>query len=110
VAQYDHDEGNAILGGFEYLGSDVPVLKGKYIFGDIVHGWLAFVEVEDLKAGRQAIIKKWQVSMNGKPVNFKDICGCQKVDLRIGKDADGEIYLFTKTDGKAYQLVGTNPL
>lgn len=110
VAQYDHDEGNAILGGFEYLGSDVAALKGKYVFGDIVHGWLAFVEVEELKPGQQAIIKKWQVSMNGKPVNFKEICGCQKVDLRLGMDADGELYIFTKSDGKAFKLVGPKPL
>jgi len=106
VAQYDHDEGNAILGGYEYTGTDVPALKGKYAFGDIVHGWLAYVELKDLKLGQQATIKKWQVSMNGKPVNFKEVCGCQKVDLRLGRDADGELYIFTKSDGKAYKLTG----
>lgn len=106
VAQYDHDEGNAILGGFEYLGTDVPALKGKYVFGDIVHGWLFYVEASDLRAGQQAAIKKWRVSIDGEPVNFKALCGCQKVDLRMGKDASGELYLFTKSDGKAYKLTG----
>ncbi|WOK07153.1 PQQ-dependent sugar dehydrogenase [Imperialibacter roseus] len=110
VAQYDHDEGNAILGGFEYLGSDVLELKGKYVFGDIVQGWLAYVNIADLKLGQQATIKKWQVSMNGKPVNFKDICDCKKVDLRLGTDGDGELYIFTKTDGKAYKLVGSKAM
>lgn len=28
------------------------------------------------------------------------------MDLRLGKDADGEMYLFTKADGKVYKMVG----
>ena len=36
-AQYDHQEGNAISGGYVYEGNLTP-LKNKYVFGDIVNG------------------------------------------------------------------------
>ena len=38
VAQYDHDEGVATIGGFVYRGSRVPELYGKYVFGDYSDG------------------------------------------------------------------------
>jgi glucose/arabinose dehydrogenase len=34
VAQYDHDEGISVTGGYVYYGSAVPELFGKYVFGD----------------------------------------------------------------------------
>jgi uncharacterized protein (TIGR03118 family) len=35
IAQYDHDEGIAIIGGFLYRGTGVPTLTGKYVTGDL---------------------------------------------------------------------------
>lgn len=107
VAQYDHDEGNAISGGFEYWGNEVPQLKGKYLFGDIVHGTLFYVEVADMKAGQQAKISKWQVSVNGKPISLIELCGSKRVDLRFGRDYKGDMYIFTKSDGKIYKMAKT---
>ncbi|MDR3712416.1 MAG: PQQ-dependent sugar dehydrogenase, partial [Puia sp.] len=43
VAAFDHDEGNAISGGYEYTGTATPSLKGKYLFGDIPNGRLFYV-------------------------------------------------------------------
>lgn len=34
IAEYDHDEGISIIGGFVYRGSALPALQGSYIFGD----------------------------------------------------------------------------
>jgi hypothetical protein len=34
IAQYDHDEGDAVIGGFVYRGSVVSSLSGKYVTGD----------------------------------------------------------------------------
>ena len=34
VAEYDHDEGVSITGGFVYGGSDIRELRGSYVFGD----------------------------------------------------------------------------
>jgi mono/diheme cytochrome c family protein len=105
VAQYDHDEGNAISGGYEYWGTAIPELEGKYLFGDIVKGRLFYVEMSDLKLGSQAVIKEWKVRLNGSPKTLAELCGAKKVDLRFGRDHRGEIYVMTKPDGKVYRLV-----
>ena len=34
VAQYDHDEGLSITGGFVYRGKAIRALRGHYVFGD----------------------------------------------------------------------------
>ncbi|MBX3357838.1 MAG: PQQ-dependent sugar dehydrogenase [Phycisphaeraceae bacterium] len=35
VAQYDHDEGIAVVGGFVYRGGRIPALYGRYVFGEL---------------------------------------------------------------------------
>jgi mono/diheme cytochrome c family protein/glucose/arabinose dehydrogenase len=105
VAQYDHDEGNAIAGGFEYWGSAVPELKGKFIFGDIVKGRLFYIETANLQAGKLQPIKEWRVSVGGQIKTLSELCGADKVDERFGRDANGELYITTKPDGRMYQLV-----
>jgi glucose/arabinose dehydrogenase/cytochrome c2 len=105
VAMYDHDEGNAISGGFEYTGEHIPELKGKFVFGDIVQGRLFYVEMADLKKGNQAQIKEWQVSFEGRIQTLKELTGAGKVDERFGRDSEGELYITTKPDGKVYKLI-----
>lgn len=34
IAQYDHDEGISIAGGFTYGATDIGALRGSYVFGD----------------------------------------------------------------------------
>jgi len=34
VAQYDHDDGTAVIGGHVYRGAAMPALRGSYVFGD----------------------------------------------------------------------------
>lgn len=34
IAQYDHDEGVAVVGGFVYRGRTIGRLRGRYVFGD----------------------------------------------------------------------------
>lgn len=110
VAQYDHDEGNAISGGFEYSGTAVPALKGKYLFGDIPSGRLFYIDMADVKQGRQALVKEWKITINGVIKSLNELCGSKRVDLHFGRDAQGEMYILTKADGKVYRLVsaGTN--
>ena len=105
VAQLDHDEATAICGGFEYQGNTVPQLKGKFVFGDIGTGKLFFVNMKDLKLGKQATIQKWNITMNGEPTTLAKLCGSNRVDMRFGMDSKGELYILTKADGKVYKLV-----
>jgi glucose/arabinose dehydrogenase len=104
VAVFDHDEGNAIAGGYAYSGKDIPELQGKYVFGDIPSGRLFFVNLSDLKQGHLATVKEWFVSLNGKKITLRQLCGHGRVDLRFARDQQGELYIFTKADGKIYQL------
>jgi glucose/arabinose dehydrogenase/mono/diheme cytochrome c family protein len=104
VAQYDHGEGNAISGGYEYWGNTVPELKGKYVFGDIVNGRLFYVDMKDIKQGSIAQMHEWRVTLNGQVKTLRELCGAQKVDVRFGRDGAGEIYVLTKPDGLVYKL------
>lgn len=108
VAEYDHDEGKAISGGFEYTGSAVPKLKGKYLFGDIPTGRLFYINTADIKQGRQAVIKEWDAAIAGNIRTIRELCGSERADIHFGRDAQGELYLLTKPDGKMYKLVNTN--
>ena len=54
VIQYGHAEssdplkGDAISSGFVYRGSRVPLLNGKYVFGDITTGQLFYADFEEM--------------------------------------------------------------
>ena len=103
VAQYDHDEGNAISAGSVYTGN-IPILKGKYIFGDIVRGRIFYVENNELELGKQAIIKEFDLEFNGKAGVFKDIVKNSRTDIRLGLGLKNELYIFSKVDGKIWMV------
>ena len=72
VAAFDHDEGNAIEGGFEYEGNSIPELRGKYLFGDIPSGRLFYIDLSDLNSRKPVAVKEWFVSLNGKRLTLRD--------------------------------------
>ena len=43
-AEYDHDEGCSITGGFVYRGNSYPSLQGKYFFSDYCSSFIAVVD------------------------------------------------------------------
>lgn len=106
VIQYDHDEGSAVSGGYVYSGSAVEELKGKYIFGDISLGTLFYTEIKDVIAGEQAPIYRLDVSFDGAVTDLVTVTGSKRVELRIGVDQAGELYILTKSNGKVYQVTG----
>ena len=81
-------------------------LKGKYIFGDVNNGRLFYVNVKDIRLGSYAPIKEVMTAIDGKNTTMKEACGSERVDLRLGRDGKGEIYVFTKPDGKVYRITG----
>ncbi|HEX6223534.1 MAG TPA: hypothetical protein VFZ52_03950, partial [Chryseolinea sp.] len=54
---------------------------------------------------KQATIREMKVAIDGKPTTLVEACGAQKVDMRFGRDASGELYVMTKPDGKVYKVV-----
>lgn len=106
VAAFDHDEGAAITGGFEYWGTTIPLLYGKYLFGDIPSGRLFHLNTADIEQGRLADINEWRITLNGVLTTLVEACGNGRVDLHFGRDAQGELYILTKADGKLYKITG----
>ncbi|MFT5885885.1 MAG: mono/diheme cytochrome c family protein [Arcticibacterium sp.] len=106
VIEIDHDEIAAISTALEYTGSNIPALKGKYLFTSISQTRQFFVEEKDIKEGHLATIKEFRVSLNGKIMTFNELTGnLGRADLRMGKDSQGEIYFYTKPDGKVYKVI-----
>ena len=112
IAQYDHDEGRAIGGGFVYEGNAIPVLRDKFIFSDLVNGRLFYINTIDLRQGQLSEIKELRLSFNGQERTLAEVYAFEntyapgeRVDLRLGRDALGELYLLTKGDGWVRKLV-----
>lgn len=93
VAEYDHDEGIAILGGFVYRGRDLPHLRGRYVFGDFLSPARGTGRLFHLRGGRDDII---EFRLRG----IDDFTGAQL--LGFGQDAAGEMYPLVRSgDGGA---------
>jgi glucose/arabinose dehydrogenase len=106
VAQYDHSDGYAVVGGFVYRGQALPELRGQYLCGDIATGRLFHAPVDSLLLGRQYPLQEIQLlDENGEPSSLVDAVPGSRPDLRFGQDAAGEVYLLTKADGKIRRLV-----
>ena len=104
VAQYDHDEGFAIIGGFVYRGSELRSLLGKYFFGDN-NGRIFYVDVDDLVEGSQATIHELTLVYEGTEQSLLEIIDePQRADLRFGIDEQQELYVLTKRDGEVRRL------
>ena len=84
IAEYDHDDGLAVIGGYVYRGTAIPALVGRYVFGD----WGAFNAPSGrlfyLDAGN--VIKELRLGREDRPLGLW---------LRgFGEGPDGELYLF----------------
>ena len=85
VAEYDHDDGTSITGGYVYNGSELPVLTGLYVFGDFSTGFgspdgrLFYTDLSD------GIIREF-VTDGGAINTFVK---------STGKDQNGELYFLT---------------
>lgn len=106
IAQYDHDEGRAISGGFVYTGAAIPALRGKYVFSDVTNGRFFAIDATALAIGKKAPIEEFMVAVDGQQTTFPTLTGQSKPDLRIGLGANGDLYVMTKADGKVYRIVG----
>lgn len=119
VAAFDHnpppghplcsDSGHAISGGFVYRGRELPALYGKYVFTDLVDGRIFYTEAREMRRGRpMAQIRQLMVhTPDGERTTMRELAGHARVDLRFGRDAEGELYLIAKANGKIWKVVGT---
>ena len=89
MAEYDHDEGVAVIGGFVYRGTDYPDMQGNYVFGDY-NGRLFYINNE------------------GTISEFQDV---DTIDvgavLGFGQDNQGELYVMANATGLPSGTSGT---
>jgi glucose/arabinose dehydrogenase len=106
VAQYDHDEGLAVIGGFVYRGTQIPKLVGRYVFGEFARtfsndGRLFYLRKKDLvRPGfppRRSRIAEFRLVA-------QDVLG-QSL-LGLGQDANGELYVLTNGTAAPFGTTG----
>lgn len=105
IAQYDHDDGLAIVSGFRYHGTKLPNLIGTYIGGD----WGSFAG----PAGRLFYLdrykfKEFRIGAANQPLGYA-LKG-------FGEDQQGELYIMVSTNtgpsgtsGRVFKIVPFAP-
>jgi glucose/arabinose dehydrogenase len=87
VAEYGHDMGQSITGGYVYRGAAIPALRGHYLYADFVSGHV------------------WAMQgPNGEPRLLEGADGRVESISSFGEDARGELYV-TSLDGAVYRIV-----
>lgn len=110
IAEYDHLSGsNAVTAGFVYEGSVDSNLRGKFIFSDFPKGLVYIFDAKVLPDGGQDPLSRLRLLDDGVEKSYLDMIketnsGATRADLRFGQDANRNIYLFNKQDGKVSRL------
>jgi len=92
IAEYNHNDGIAVIGGFVYRGNKSPQLFGKYVFGDFsraffpADGRLFWLDAD----GAQSDIFEFRIGELDVPLGLY-LSG-------FGEDEDGEIYVLTSSN------------
>jgi hypothetical protein len=101
-AQYDHEDGHAISGGYIYDG-DIELLRDKYIFGDIVNGKMFYVNIDPTLS--DSTIYELTIMKDGRETSLQEMSGIKRMHQRIAYDRFKKImYVITKSDGKIRQI------
>ena len=121
VAMYDHNEGQAVTGGFAYHGR-ITALRGKFVFGDIVRGRLFVADLAAMKKADDGIpqtvapveeVQLYQRDASGNRtyVTFRELVEATngatitRADLHISRTRDGELFMTSRQDGMIRMLV-----
>ncbi|MEO5713721.1 MAG: Ig-like domain-containing protein [Luteolibacter sp.] len=103
LLDYSHSQGNAVIGGYVYRGSEFPELVGKYIFGDNVTNrvWVLDESTHTATTAASKVLIATMPKGPG-PNSGTDYRGLSS----FGVDANGEIYMcqLSSTAGQIYKL------
>ena len=120
VAIYDHNDGQAVSGGFAYHGR-IAALRGKFIFGDIVRGRLFASDLAAMKKADDGVpqtvapveeIQLYERSASGSRtyVSLRELvertmgATMARADLHISRSRDGELFITSRQDGMIRML------
>ena len=94
IAEYDHDQGTAVIGGFVYRGTRLPEIAGRYVFGDYQFtagsGRLLYLDPNN-------VIQELHIA--GQSSLGLDLLG-------LGQDAGGELYVLANSTGIPFGTTG----
>jgi glucose/arabinose dehydrogenase len=87
IAEYSHDQGCSVTGGYVYRGAAQPALNGVYLFGDYCSGLIFTLQVDEGTITPKVVLESGlQISS-------------------FGVDEAGEVYLVSLGDGALYRVV-----
>ena len=98
VAEYDHTRGCAIVGGVVYRGSEIPQLRGRFIFADFCRGDIWSLQKRDSVESTGSTREShgaWQNEL---------VLGASLPVSSIGEDEDGNLYVTGYADGTIYLI------
>ncbi len=93
IAEYGHDQGCSVVGGYVYRGRLVPAAAGRYFYGDSCSGAVWSLRV---RAGKAEELRR-------EPFTIRSGSGYGLVSF--GEDAAGELYLVS-LGGEIFRLRG----
>jgi glucose/arabinose dehydrogenase len=89
IAEYDHDSGCSVTGGYVYRGGRFPALRGMYLFGDYCSGTIWALAPSDTNGWFSAIVSESDARISS-----------------FGEDEDGELYVADLASGAVYKVTG----
>jgi glucose/arabinose dehydrogenase len=82
IVEYNHTEGNAVIGGYVYHGTAIPPLAGSYILGDFVVGKIWRLTQDNTGTWQRVLLLSNGPNMSS-----------------FGQDSTGEIYVVDYVNG-----------
>lgn len=98
VAEYDHDEGISVIGGFVYRGDEVDALKGRYVFGDFLQRSQGSGRLFTLSRGRS---RTEEILLPNRSNDLGFLL------FGFGEDHDGELYTLGSSNVAPVGTTGT---
>ena len=94
IAEYDHTQGCAVVGGAVYRGTDIPALNGLFLFADFCRGdiWGLRQTAHSLTGRTEDGWQSVRVANAGFPISS------------LGTDEEGNVYAAGYQDGTIYRV------
>jgi glucose/arabinose dehydrogenase len=90
VAEYPHDAGCTVIGGYVYRGSGQPALVGGYLFGDYCSGTI------------------WAIDPATDDIREPTVVGSLRGSISsFGENESGELYVTDISGGRLWRVVAT---
>ena len=87
IAEYNHTEGEGVIGGFVYSGASIPSLQGAYVFGDLQSG-----KIWTLRESPPGTWTRTLVITGGPAISS------------FGQDNSGEVYVLDYAGGAVMKI------